>query len=238
MARFIDIVNTGLIEINETEISEGNFLSPRGIQKSAKSFANRAYADIAGEAIEWPWLQSEVTRVEGTEVLTLGAGIQWYAMDAGDLEVDWNNFYITDKDPDVVSLADPLVSETLEYITYDQWAREFRAEDNKRTLEARATPEFVVRHPDGKMGFSPVPDKTYYSEYLVWKSSSNLVAATDVFNFPEEFESVLVSKVTYYLWKFRENNEQAEMSRRDYEDGIKRMKIALISNKTEKMRSV
>jgi len=88
------------------------------------------------------------------------------------------------------------------------------------------------------MGFSPIPDLSYYIEYLTWETAVSFVNATDVLPFPEEFNNVIISRVAYYLWKFRENIEQAGFSKSEYKDSLASMKRILLSNKSERMRAV
>lgn len=237
MSDFFTILNDGLAEINETPIVLGDFATTRGVQNSAKKFLNKAYFDIVGQSDEWPWLKdSAVSRVEGTTVQTTTAGVQWYAM--AELEVDWHTFYLTDKDPETPSTAQPDVSELLEYMTYEQWFREFAAVDNQRTVAVRDVPKRVIRHPDGKFGLSPVPDDAYYVEFHTWETGVRFSAATDIVPFQEQFEGVLIAKYMYYLWKFRDNLEMATLSLAEYKEGIKFMKRTLLSNKNERMRAV
>ena len=238
MATYLDIVNRALEEINEVPLTTGQFDSARGLQKFVKGAANRAFFDIANESTEWPWLSTTVSRIEDTNVLTITAGTQWYDLQATDLEVDWHTFYMTDKDPSVVSTAVPEVSKNLPFRTYEQWARESREVDNQRTVESRSEPARVIRHPNGKIGITPVPDKTYYLEYFVWKSATAFTLGTDVVPFPEEFENVLMNRIRYYIWMFRENETQAQMAKSDYKDTLASMKRIQLSNKSERMRAV
>ena len=238
MATYLEITNRALREINEVPMTAGQFTSARGLQEFVKGAVNRAYFDIANESVEWPWLHTAVSRVEGTAVLTLVAGTQWYDLQATDLEVDWHTFYMTDKDPAIVSLDTPEISKNLTYCTYEQWSQSARITDNQRTVESRATPVNVVRHPDGKIGFSPVPDQELFIEYFVWKSASAFTLDTDVIPFPEEFENVLMNQIRYYIWMFRENIEQAQMAKSDFKDTLASMKRIMLSNKSERMRAV
>lgn len=238
MTTYLEIVNLGLDEINETPLTSGNFLEPRSVQRFAKGAVNKAYFDISNESLEWPWLASPVARIEGTEILQVTPGTQWYAIESPDLEVDWHTFYMTDKDPAVVSEVVPSVSKDLTYLTYEQWARTQRVQDNNRTTDTRAEPIFVVRHPNGKIGFSPIPDEAYFIEYLTWETAVSFVNATDVLPFPEEFNNVLLNRIRYYLWLSRENIEQAGFARGDYRDSLASMKRILLSNKSERMRAV
>ena len=238
MTTYLEMVNLGLEEINETPMTSGQFTLARGVQRYAKGAVNKAYKDISNESIEWPWLASAVARVEGTEVLEVVPGTQWYDIASPDIEVDWHTFYMTDKDPSVSSEIEPDVSKTLIYLTYEQWSRTSRAYDSQRTTITRGVPDYVIRHPNGKIGFSKVPDKAYFMEYLTWVSSVSFSSATDVIPFPEEFNNTLQHRVAYYLWKFRENQEQASASNNDYDKTLASMKRILLSNKSERMRAV
>lgn len=238
MTTYLDITNQGLDEINETALTTSTFLAPRSVQRFAKGAVNKAYFDISNESLEWPWLASTVTRVEGTEILTLTPGTQWYDIPSPDLEVDWHTFYMTDKDPAVVSEEIPDVSKDLIYLTYEQWARTHRVEDNNRIVDTRREPIYVVRHPNGKMGFSPIPDEGYFIEFLTWETAVSFVNAADVLPFPEEFNNVILNRIRYYLWLFRENLEQAGFAKSDYEKSLASMKRILLSNKSERMRAV
>ena len=238
MSTYLQIVNQILEELNETLLTEGKFAGARGLQRFAKTAVNKAYMDILGVSTEWPWLHNTVSRVEGTEVLTLAPGTQWYDFAADEIDVDWYTVYITDKDPETPSTSVPLVSENLEYKPYDAWARDDRPVDNQRTVETRGTPCFVIRHPGAKLGFSPVPDKTYYIEYFVWKPGTSFTLATDLVPFAQEFENVLLSRAMYYMWKQKGNLEFAGMSRGDYKTGVQNMQRILISTQEERMRAV
>ena len=238
MTDFIGLVNRGLQGVNETPLNSGGFASPRGLQNMAKSSINRAYFDIAIESTEWPWLNDTVTRVEGTEILTTVAGVQWYDLAATVIDADWRTFYITDKDPAVVSTSEPDVSHNLIYLNYDLWAQRHRPEDNKRTVESRDTPKYVIRHPDGKIGISPVPDIVYYIEYFSWNTATLLTLETDTLPFPEEYEGVLDARVLYYLWTFKENTDLARLALSDYTRLLRKMKLGMLSTKMERMRAI
>lgn len=239
MTTFIDITNRALRDINEVPLTTTQFNVARGLQQFTKDAVNRAFFDIANESVEWPWLKSSVGRIEGTEVLAITAGTQWYDASPTALDVDWHTFYLTDKDPEIPSETDPSVSKSLLYKTYEQWARDDRETDNRRTTENRGVPEFVFRHPTtGRIGISPVPEVDYFIEYFLWKSATAFIASTDVLPFPEEFENVILNRIRYYMWLFRENLEQAGFARNDYKESLASMKRILLSNKSERMRAV
>ena len=240
MTTFRDITNRALRDINEVPLTTVQFDNARGVQQFTKDAVNRAYFDIANESLEWPWLGTSPVRVEGTDILTLTAGVQWYDQSATALEVDWQTFYLTDKDPSVITSSPADTSVSLKYITYEQWARDYRDTDNQRTPDHRGQPEYVIRHPTtGKIGFSPVPDgDAVYVEYFVWKTATAFTLSTDVLPFPEEFENVLLNRVRYYMWLFRENIEQAGFARHDYDTSLASMKRIMLSNKSERMRAV
>ena len=239
MTTFIQMANRGLREVNEVPLTSTSFVSPRGIQEYAKTAVNRAYYDIAGESTEWPWLHTTVSRVDGTVILPLTIGLQWYDFPANVLDVNWETFYITSKDPDVVDTTTPADdSENLIYIDYDSWVLLNRDTDNQRTTEQYAIPKYVIRHPNGKIGFSPAPDKAYFVEYFAYLAADAFTAEGDVLPFPTEFDNVMEHRLAYYMWKFRENLDQAALSNTDYNKSVEKMKRILLSNKSERMRAV
>ena len=69
------------------------------------------------------------------------------------------------------------------------------------------------------------------------KTAVRFTGATDVIPFPEQFQPILIARIKYYLWLFRENTEQADFSQGEYKDGLATMKRVLLSNKEETMRA-
>ena len=232
---YLEIVNLALREVNEVPLTSATFLASRGLQQFAKESVNRAYFDISNQSLKWPWLQNPVSNSADTTVRAVTQGIQWYDINfnALHLEADWNTFLITDVDP--AGLSIPSIVQNLPMITYDTWIAKYRIQDYLDT--AQSVPRYVIKHPSGKFGLSPVPDKNYWVEHNVSNSAIRFTLPTDVIPFPEEFSTVLIARIKYYLWLFRENKEQADFSKGEYTDGLATMKRVLLSNKAETMRA-
>jgi hypothetical protein len=235
---YLEVVNLALREVNEIPLSEANFTTTRGLHQFAKDAVNRAYFEISNTSQDWAWKRTERAGSDNTQQRQLTAGTQWYNIDtsAGETSVDWDSFLLTDKDiitndPNV----EPEVVRALEMMTYDTWLEQYREEDFKGNT---GEPEYVIQHPSGKFGFTPVPDEDYFIEYFSSFSATRFVNHYDVIPFPEEFIDTLVAKVKQYLWMFRENDTQAAFAREQYKDSLENMQRVLLSTKETRMRAV
>lgn len=232
---YLEILNLALREVNEVPLTSVTFAKARGLQQFAKESVNRAYFDISNQSLKWPWLQTPLGSSPITYVKEVSKGIPWYEINDSDLklEADWNTFLLVDKDPTLTE--EPSLIRNLPMITYDEWISKYRVQDYLESAEGE--PRFVIKHPSGKFGLSPVPKETYWVEYNVSNTAVRFTAESDVIPFPEEFSTVLIARIKYYLWLFRENQEQASFSKGEYDDGIATMKRVLLSTKQETMRA-
>lgn len=243
MYTFLEVVNLALREVNEIPMTEQQLGNARGLQQFAKESVNRAFFDISNESVKWPWLQQTLDLVPEQEIRKLTVGTQWYdtetVVSGLRQEPDWNTFLLTDKDltstDPLVIASKPTLVKNLEFITYDEWIRRFRTED---FAGKTGEPKYVIKYGTGKYGFSPTPDATYSITYNVRSGAVRFTQATAVIPIPEEFITVLVSRIKYYLWLFRENDTQANFSLGEYRDGLINMKRSLLSNKEERMRAI
>lgn len=243
MYTYLEVVNLALREVNEIPMTEQQMANARGLQQFAKETVNRAFFDISNESTKWPWLQQKSMQSPEQEVRKLTVGTQWYDTELTTTgvtqEPDWFTFLLTDKDltstDPLVIASKPGVVTNLQYITYDEWIANNRVSDMAGGL---GQPKFVIKYGTGKFGFSPVPDKEYCVAYNVRSSAIRFRLAGDIIPIPEEFVNVLVSRIKYYLWLFRENDVQAKFSLGEYQSGLINMKRSLLSNKEEKMRAI
>ena len=243
MYTFLEVVNLALREVNEIPMTEQQLANARGLQQFAKETVNRAFFDLSAESEKWPWLQQTANSVPEQEVRKLTIGTQWYETEplVGGLrqEPDWFTFLLTDKDltstDPVVIASTPTLVKNLEYITYDDWISRFRTDDFSGN---KGEPRYVIKYSTNRYGFSPVPDKEYSVAYNVRSHAVRFRLANDVIPIPEEFITVLVSRIKYFLWLFRENDVQAKFSLGEYQSGLINMKRSLLSNKEERMRAV
>jgi len=243
MYTFLEVVNLALREVNEVPMTEQQLANARGLQQFAKESVNRAFFDISNESIKWPWLQQKTMQAPEQEIRKLTIGTQWYDTEiiTGGLtqEPDWNTFLLTEKDllstDPLVIASKPEVVKNLKFLTYDEWIANFRTQDFQG---GTGCPDYVIKYGSNKYGFSPVPDKEYCVAYNVRSHAVRFRNATDVIPIPEEFITVLVSRIKYYLWLFRENDVQAKFSLGEYQMGLINMKRSLLSNKEERMRAI
>ena len=223
---YLELVNIALRDINEVPMSTAGFNAPRGLQAAAKEFLNRAYADILNYSKEWPFL-SETT--DATLSVATVALQQEYNVDVSLDHIDWDTFYITSDDLTYTS--------ALPAIDIDFYIQHMKSYDQGTD---GGNPMFVYRlkSNDG-FGLSPIPDDRGYTvTFKAWNKPTLLSAATDEIAFPERYYNVLVSRARYYMWLFRENDNQASLALRDYESGIKQMHRDLVDKQSIKMKAV
>jgi|TARA_R110002073_G_scaffold241453_2_gene403281 hypothetical protein len=243
MYTFLEVVNLALREVNEIPMSDQQLANARGLQQFAKESANRAFFDISNESPKWPWLQKAVDTPTQQEVRKLTTGTQWYDTEtiAAGLrqEPDWNTFLLTDKDltstDPLVIASNPILVKNLQFLTYDEWISKFRTDDFKGNT---GEPKYIIKYSSGNYGLTPVPDADYSITYNVRSNATRFTLGPDVVPIPEEFVTVLVSRIKYFLWLFRENDIQAKFSLGEYQAGLLNMKRSLLSNKEERMRAI
>lgn len=243
MYTFLEVVNLALREVNEIPMTDQQLANARGLQQFAKEATNRAFFDISNESHKWPWLQQAVDTPPQQEIRKLKAGVQWYdtetLISGVRQEPDWNTFLLTDKDlestdPQVIS-STPEVARNLQFITYDEWIRRYREQDFQGN---QGIPTYVIKYSSGKYGVTPVPEKDLWVTYNVKSSAVRFTQADQIIPIPEEFITVLVARIKYFLWLFRENENQANFSLGEYREGLINMKRSLLSNKEERVRAI
>ena len=85
---------------------------------------------------------------------------------------------------------------------------------------------------------TPIPDTSNRTlEFDYYVSNTDLSAATDTSIIPTRFEPIVNARAKYYTHMFRSDVQAAQFSLKEYEDGIKRMRIELLNRKNY-MRAV
>lgn len=232
---YLEILNAVLRDTNEVPLTATNFYQARGFHAFLKEATNRALMDVVNESTEWPWLanvpMNTGVSAHSNEIET-ERRTAIYSFPTGTMEIDWDSIVLTD--------MRGVESNTLRPISYEEWARYGHADVlSNRTKEDIGKPTVIYKTKDGMgFGLSPVPDKAYRIQFISWHSPSLLSNPTDNLPFPDRFYNVLVSRARYYAWMFRENLEQAQLARADYNDAVKNMKQALIKPVFTRMRAV
>lgn len=224
---YLEIINIALRDINEVPISEATFLSPRGLQATAKEMVNRAYADILNHSKEWPFLNT--TNVTLLQVATV-EGQQDYDFDETLDHIDWDSFYLRS--------TDEMIGHALQTINEDFYIQHMKSQDLDNP--DGGLPKFVYRRKDNNsFGLSPIPDDRGYTiSFAAWGEPTLLVNAADPIVIPDRYYNVLIARVRYYLWLFRENAQQASFALNEYEDGVKQMHRDLVEKQSVRMRAV
>ena len=224
---YLDIINIALRDVNEVPLTATIFASPRGIQATVKEMTNRAYADILNYSKEWPFLSSSETSLLNIDTVE---GTQEYLFPEGIDSIDWNSFYLRSTDGNV--------GQPLQPIDVDFYTRYMRNSDLDNA--DGGVPMFAYRTKSNNgFGLSPIPDDRGYTvSYAAWAEPTLLVNATDVIAIPERYYNVLISRVRYYLWMFRENAQQASFALNEYETGLQQMHRDLVEKQSLNMRAV
>ncbi len=136
----------------------------------------------------------------------------------------------------------------LDFLTYDEYhsGKITSASERERSQLALVNPDSGFGTPEkvfkpnlaDAFGLSPSPDNDAFElEFDFWTTSEDLTAFGDIPNIPIRFHDVIVARVRYFVHTLRGNIQAAQLAQRDYENGVRRMRIELINQKNY-MRAV
>ena len=126
----------------------------------------------------------------------------------------------------------------LKYLSYEEYNERYRERDTRPDTDKFADPEFVYTTYNDELGLTPIPDtsnRTLKFDYYV--TNTALSAHDDTGIIPTRFESIVNARAKYYTYMFRSDVQTAQYALKEYEDGIKRMRVELINRKNY-MRAV
>lgn len=217
---FLTLVNDTLRRLNEVELSATDFPTASGFRAQVKDAVNASLQEISQKEFEFPFNFNSAS-------LTLVAGTAEYSL-ATDFKIaDWDSFRIAKDD----SLnADAKI---LKLINYDTFLSRFYQRDGNATSEEYTTPVYVYRTLSNKAGFTPIPDVAYTVNYNYFAYSSDLSNATDTMTVPDQFKHVVIDGALYHTYMFRDNSQQAAITKQKFEEGIDRMRTLLINRFTD-----
>jgi hypothetical protein len=138
----------------------------------------------------------------------------------------------------LVQLMEDVTAIPLKYISYEEYNEKYRERDSRPTTDKFADPEFVYTTYNNELGLTPIPDtsnRTLKFDYYV--TNTDLTAHGDTGIIPTRFESVINARAKYYTYMFRSDVQTAQYALKEYEDGVKRMRVELINRKNY-MRAV
>lgn len=213
---FLGLVNDVNRRLNEVELTSSNFASATGFYGQAKDAVNSAILDINQQQFEWPFnfVDQEETLVVGTTR---------YAFPDDCRSVDMDSFRIKFNDTlDVDTIK-------LQIISYEDYLERYVDQEYNTDTSLQGPPEFVFRAPNLQFGVVPAPDKAYELVYEYYRTSVELLNATDVPNIPEIYRHVIIDGAMYHAYMFRSNEQAAVLAKDKFEKGIKNMRTILIN---------
>jgi len=138
----------------------------------------------------------------------------------------------------LVQLMENITAIPLKYLSYEEYNERYRERDTRPDTDKFADPEFVYTTYNDELGLTPIPDtsnRTLKFDYYV--TNTDLSAHNDTGIIPTRFESIVNARAKYYTYMFRSDVQTAQYALKEYEDGIKRMRVELINRKNY-MRAV
>ena len=138
----------------------------------------------------------------------------------------------------LVQLMEDVSAIPLKYLSYEEYNEKYRERDARPTTDKFADPEYVYTTYNNELGLTPIPDtsnRTLKFDYYV--TNTALSAHGDTGIIPTRFEPIVNARAKYYTYMFRSDVQTAQYALKEYEDGIKRMRVELINRKNY-MRAV
>ena len=244
---YLSLVNDLLVEINEPELT--SVANAVGVQKQVSKCVNRAYFDIVDAVDNWAWLATNTPQNEyyGNTFVETVAGTRWYLLKTGSSSVDtdydavdWDRFTATTEG--VSGKSAPHTINKLGFVTLDVWRNNYaRSEeiDKSSSSPAYGVPLRVIRSSDGRrFGLSPIPDDVYRIYFNAYNRPSELTNDTDEVLFPEQYKPVLLARARYFIYQFKDNIAQSQLSLDEYKKGLQQMSDKLNSPQPKYMSDV
>ena len=120
----------------------------------------------------------------------------------------------------------------LKYLTYEEWNDNFRETDSAASIDKLGEPEYVYTTYNDEIGLSPIPDSDNLSiKFDYYITHTDLSASTDTSIIPARFEPVIIARARYYAFMLRSDLQNAQFANKEYQDGVKRMRVELINRK-------
>ena len=147
-----------------------------------------------------------------------------------------NTSTATNIDVDYVRVSRNISPKRLRYISYDDYIRQYAERDKTNLSSAQGEPKHVYKTQSGKLGLSPVPDRSDYSIiYEYFKEHSELSAHGDTPDLDDRYADLIVTRARYYAYNLRSDPEHAMIAQKEFKDGMKRLRSDLVT-KQEYMR--
>ena len=237
---YLDLTNEVLRELNEIPLTSANFATAIGLQKFVKDAINKSIFDIANQEPQLPFFSAGVSGSTdpfyGNTTVATVAGQRFYTLKDGSssittdfASIDWDDFYITTIN--VSGESSPYVSKGLKFLNLADWKRYYRDSENADDANSKhGEPIHVIKSPDSrKFGLSPIPDKVYNVHFYAFARPTALSAFSDEMVLPDQYKNIILARVRYYVWQFKESPQQAAFALEDYKKELRQMKSNLMN---------
>lgn len=221
---FLGLVNDINRRLNEVELTSSNFSTAKGYYSYAKDAVNSAIRHIGQEEFEWPFMHVE-------EELTLSKGTVRYSIPESAKTVNYNTFRIKGGVVDDVEVK----TKKLKIMQYEEWLDKYADSEYNSDTSTRGLPEYVVRTLSREFILYPAPDIAYDVVYEYYNTAYDLINATDIPDFPEQYRHIIVDGAMYYVHQFRGDMQASQLALQQFEKGIKHLRSIHI-NRTQYIR--
>jgi len=136
----------------------------------------------------------------------------------------------TNIDVDYVRVSRNISPKRLRYISYDDYIRQYAERDKTNLSSAQGEPKYVYKTQSGKLGLSPVPDRSDYSiVYEYFKEHTELSAHGDTPDLDDRHADLIVTRARYYAYNLRSDPDHAMIAQKEFKDGMKRLRSDLVT---------
>ena len=140
-----------------------------------------------------------------------------------------NTVTTTNLDIDYVRISRNIRPKRLPFVSYDDWVNRFSERDLTILSSVYSEPEFVYKTQSGKLGLTPIPDKSDYRvTFEYWKEHTELSAYGDEPDLDDRYADLIVSRASYYTYNLRSDPEHANIANQEYKAGLKKIKNDLV----------
>ena len=132
-------------------------------------------------------------------------------------------------DVDYIRISRNISPKRLPVIAYDDWIRRFSESDLANVSTAYGEPRYVYKTQSGKLGITPIPDRSDYRIYFeYWKEHTELSAYGDSPDLDDRYADLIVARASYYTYKLRSDVPAANIANAEFEDGVKKLQRDLL----------
>ena len=135
-----------------------------------------------------------------------------------------NTSTATNLDVDYIRISRNIRPKKIPFISYDDWVRRFSERDLTNLSSGYAEPDYVYKTQSGKLGITPIPDRSDYRiVFEYWKEHTELSAHGDEPDLDDRYADLIVTKARYYAYQLRSDPEHASIALKEFKDGMDKL---------------